>query len=144
MKHIHLFLIIIISFSSCQSTSNPKKIEIGTISKIDVHSHYQHSRSYLPSFLKKWNMRSVLVDVAKEGPEGVERSWGHYQNHATTQPDLYFLCSSLIGTGIDAPDFATNAITLLEEEINSGARMVKVWKNFWDGYTRRIRKFHSN
>ena len=130
MKHIHLFLIIIISFSSCQSTSNPKKIEIGTISKIDVHSHYQHSRSYLPSFLKKWNMRSVLVDVAKEGPEGVERSWGHYQNHATTQPDLYFLCSSLIGTGIDAPDFATNAITLLEEEINSGARMVKVWKNF--------------
>lgn len=71
MKHIHLFLIIIISFSSCQSTSNPKKIEIGTISKIDVHSHYQHSRSYLPSFLKKWNMRSVLVDVAKEGPEGL-------------------------------------------------------------------------
>tara|TARA_B110000977_G_scaffold134792_1_gene171506 strand:- start:37 stop:1101 length:1065 start_codon:yes stop_codon:yes gene_type:complete len=128
-KTLSLKLVLFCLFS-CQSIPNKKVIEIGTLAKIDVHSHYQYSRSYLPTFFKKWNMRSVLVDVAKEESLGVSRSWGNYLNHATSQHELYFLCTSLIGTGIDIPDFVKKAIQQLEDEISSGAKMVKVWKNF--------------
>ena len=98
--------------------------------KIDVHSHFRHARGYLPSLYERLNMSAVLVDVAIEDSIGIRRSWDPYLVHATTHPDLFFLCSSLIGVGIDAPDFAERAIEQLSQEIDSGAIMVKVWKNF--------------
>ena len=137
MKYIIILLSVMISLMACQS--KPEKISFGDgqtdsaeddIRKIDVHSHYRYSRGYLPTLYKRWNMRSVLVDVAREDSSGLSRSWDPYLLHARAHPDLFFLCSSLIGTGIDDPDYAKNAIEQLSQEIDSGARMVKVWKNF--------------
>jgi predicted TIM-barrel fold metal-dependent hydrolase len=102
----------------------------GTIKKIDVHSHYHYSRSYLPGLFKKWNMQSVLVDVFHEDSVGVTRSWDAYVALAKSEPELFYLCSAFIGTGIDAPDYAEKTIKQLDKEIGQGARMVKVWKNF--------------
>ena len=138
MKNTIYFLIAIISLVACKSKSEQKSfgddqtvsVNNQTIRKIDVHSHYQYSRGYLTSLYKKWNMQWVLVDVSKEDSTGITRSWDSYLVHAQAYPDLFFLCSSLIGSGIDSPDFVQRAIEQLSQEIDSGARMVKVWKNF--------------
>lgn len=100
------------------------------IKKIDVHAHFKYGRPYLPAFFKKWNMQAVLVDVAHEDSLGIRRSWEEYLALANEHPRQFFLCSSLIGVGIDSPDFASQQIERLRTEIDSGARMVKVWKNF--------------
>ncbi|WP_299487797.1 amidohydrolase family protein [uncultured Allomuricauda sp.] len=131
-------LIFILTASSCKTKSeNTAQDETSavlsderSIKKIDVHSHYKFSREYLPALHQKWNMQSVLVDVSIEDSTGITRSWNSYLAHAQKHPDLFFLCSSLIGVGIDSPDFAEQAIQQLKKEIDSGARMVKVWKNF--------------
>ncbi|MFY0653568.1 MAG: amidohydrolase family protein [Cyclobacteriaceae bacterium] len=115
--------------SSTNETQNTS-IDQQSIRKIDVHTHYRYPRAYLPELFKKWNMQSVLVDVAKADSTGIRRSWEPYLAHAKTHPDLFYLCSSLIGVGIDDPDFAQKAIEQLNQEIEAGARMVKVWKNF--------------
>ncbi len=102
----------------------------GTLKKIDVHTHFKYSREYLPEFFKKWNMQGVLVDVYREDSKGIVRSWDEYLTHAQTYPEMFRLCSAIIGVGIDAPDYAQKTIEQLSREIDSGARMVKVWKNF--------------
>ena len=83
-----------------------------------------------PDFFKDWDMQAVLVDVALEDSTGVKRSWDEYVALAEARPNLFWLCSSLIGVGIDSPDFAENEIARLTKEIEQGAKMVKVWKNF--------------
>ena len=95
-----------------------------------MHAHFKSERDYLPAFFKKWNMQGLLVDVAIADSIGINRSWDEYIALAKAQPDLFFLCSSLIGVGIDPPDFAEKQIQRLKKEITEGARMVKVWKNF--------------
>lgn len=137
MKSIIYLLFVIISLVACNTQSEIKSIKAShavltkdAIPKIDVHSHYRYTRGYLPELYKEWNMRSVLVDVAIEDSTGIVRSWDPYVAHAKVHPDLFVLCSSLIGVGIDDPDFAGDAIAQLSEEISNGARMVKVWKNF--------------
>ncbi len=138
MKNSIILLIALIGLFACKSVSEekPKKarqemaLNQQSIKKIDVHAHYKYERDYLSSFFKKWNMQAILVDVAMSDSNGIKRSWNNYMEQQRAQPDLFFLCSSLIGVGIDAPDFATKAIAQVEEEISSGATMVKVWKNF--------------
>lgn len=75
-------------------------------------------------------MQAVLVDVAKADSTGIDRSWDAYVENSKSNPESFWLCSSLIGVGIDDPDFAKDNIGRLQREIDSGARMVKVWKNF--------------
>ncbi|MEP3207635.1 MAG: amidohydrolase family protein [Maribacter sp.] len=131
-------LTAIVGLVACKSETKSKTdgdsprivLEQHSIKKIDVHVHYKYERDYLSDLFKKWNMQGVLVDVAIADSVGVKRSWNEYLGHTKAQPDLFFLCSSLIGVDIDKPDFAENAITRLKHEIFSGARMVKVWKNF--------------
>lgn len=138
MKNVIYFLIAILSLMSCKMKSEPKAstetptivISKEAIKKIDVHAHYKYSRTYLPDLFKKWNMQSVLVDVSKVDSAEVSRSWEPYLKQAKLNPELYTLCSSFIGVGIDAPDFAQQTIDRLSEEIDAGAQMVKVWKNF--------------
>ncbi len=116
-----------------QSNTEPEKtisLAKNSIKKIDVHSHFHQDRSYLPSFFESWNMQSLLVDVAIEKPTGIKRSWDEYKVMAKARPELFWLCSSLIGVGIDKPDFAEKEIVRLTKEIEEGAKMVKVWKNF--------------
>ena len=75
-------------------------------------------------------MQGVLVDVSIADSAGIRRSWDHYVRLAKTHPDLFYLCSSLIGVGIDDTDYTQREINRLNQEIEDGARMVKVWKNF--------------
>lgn len=138
MKNTIFFLIVIFSLMACKSKNEQKSSEEHqqtfiaqeSVNKIDVHAHYKYERDYLAAFFKKWNMQGVLVDVSISDTVGVNRSWDEYVAHTKAQPDLFFLCSSLIGVGIDAPDFAEKQIQRIKEEIVAGALMVKVWKNF--------------
>lgn len=137
MKYIITYLFLMITLVACKSSFDANPIlDVQTISakknipKIDVHSHYRYSRDYLPRLFEKWNMRSVLVDVSIADSTGIIRSWDSYVNHAGVQPDLFVLCSSVIGIGIDSPEFAKSVIEQLRIEIDAGAKMVKVWKNF--------------
>ena len=138
MKNSIYVLIALIGLIACKSDTNKKSpeeaqtvsIDEQTLRKIDVHAHYRHARGYLPILFNKWNMQAVLVDVAKEDSTGVVNSWIPYLDLAQAQPDLFYLCSSLIGVGIDDPDFARKNIERLSREIDAGAKMVKVWKNF--------------
>jgi len=116
-----------------QANAEPEKVVSlakNSIKKIDVHSHFHHDRDYLPSFFESWNMQSLLVDVAIEKPKAIKRSWEEYKAMAKARPELFGLCSSLIGVGIDEPGFAEKEIARLTKEIEEGAKMVKVWKNF--------------
>lgn len=138
MKNTLYVLFLISVFFACKPraesrSSNSEAVismDEGTLKKIDVHVHFKYSREYLPELFKKWNMQGVLVDVYREDPTGVVRSWDNYLTHAKTYPGLFRLCSAIIGVGIDAPDYTQKTIEQLKREIDSGARMVKVWKNF--------------
>ncbi len=138
MKNFIYPLITTFSLLACTPQSEkktssdlePVSVDIGSIKKIDVHAHYRYSRPYLSDLFKKWNMQAGLVDVAQADSDGINRSWDNYLVHAQDNPDIAFLCSSLIGVGIDAPDYAQQEIERLGREIDSGAKMVKVWKNF--------------
>ena len=138
MKNTVYFLVAIFTLLSCKSKTDEKasvndqvvSIEQKSIKKIDMHAHYQYERDYMPAFYKKWNMQALLVDVAIADSVGINRSWDEYVTHAQAQPNLFSLCSSLIGVGIDDPDFADKQIKRLKTEIEQGAKMVKVWKNF--------------
>lgn len=138
MKHFTIFLLVLTILTGCRTTTEEKSssqvmadtLQGASMKKIDVHAHYQYSREYFPDFFEKWNMQAVLVDVAKADSTGVNRSWDAYVETAKANPELFWLCSSLIGVGIDDSDFAKNNIERLQREIETGAIMVKVWKNF--------------
>lgn len=128
-----LVTLCLIACSSPASQETSANVEVpvdDNIKKIDIHAHYQYPRTYLPDLFEKWNMQAVLVDVSKADQDGINRGWQNYLALAQAQPDLFFLCSSLIGVGISEPDFAQKAIERLDQELGEGARMVKVWKNF--------------
>lgn len=128
-----LFCVIACGPRSKQNSSSDTQavpVDNMSIRKIDIHSHYRYSRDYMPALFKKWNMQAGLVDVTKADPNGITRSWDNYLALEKEQPDLFFLCSSFIGVGIDAPDYAQQIIEQLTQEIEEGAIMVKVWKNF--------------
>lgn len=98
--------------------------------KIDIHSHYKYSRAYLPEFFNKWNMKTVLVDVALKGEDGPVRNFNNYLEHYKEFPDYFFLCTTFTAFGIEDPDYIENTIAQLKKDISNGATMVKVWKNF--------------
>jgi predicted TIM-barrel fold metal-dependent hydrolase len=138
MKDLMILLVATIGLIACKPGVERKSEKINTeiplsindIPKIDMHSHYKYSRNYLPSFFKKWNMRAVLVDVPKEHPGGIKRNWNEYVKNSNANNGLYYLCTSMIGADIDNPDFIQKNIARLKQEIQAGAKMMKVWKNF--------------
>ena len=138
MKYLIYSVFVIFGLLACSHQSEQEasgndqdaSVENKGIKKIDVHAHYRYTRSYMPELFEKWNMQAVLVDVSKADSGEISRSWSHYLDLAQAQPELFFLCSSLIGVGIDDPGYAQREIDRLSKEIDAGARMVKVWKNF--------------
>ncbi|WP_289644941.1 amidohydrolase family protein [Maribacter aestuarii] len=138
MKNAKYIIIALVALMACKSEKKQNGSEEAettslrqeTIKKIDVHAHFKYERDYFKNFFNKWNMQGILVDVSKADSLGIGRSWDEYLILSQAQPDLFFLCTSLIGVGIDAPDFADRQIDRLKHEIEQGARMVKVWKNF--------------
>ena len=137
-KKAILILAMLTIIVTCKSKSEEHSSEVSSevsidrqsVKKIDMHAHFKYERDYLSAFFEKWKMQALLVDVAIADTMKINRSWDEYIAHAKAQPDLFFLCSSLIGVGIDAPDFAQKQIERISKEIEEGARMVKVWKNF--------------
>ena len=109
---------------------NATPLDKKAIKKIDAHAHFRFDRDYLEDFFTDWNMQAVLVDVAIQDSNKVNRSWNNYIKLAQKRPDLFWLCSSLIGVGIDDSDYVEKEIERLAKEIEQGAKMVKVWKNF--------------
>jgi len=138
MKNIiYLFLALVLITSCKEKSKNESKdenpvvsIDQNTIKKIDVHVHFRHDRDYLKEFFSEWNMQGMLVDVAIQDSAKIRRSWDNYVTLSEANTGLFWLCSSLIGVGIDEPDFAEKEIARLTKEIEQGAKMVKVWKNF--------------
>ena len=100
------------------------------LAKIDVHAHYKYARTYLPDFFKRWNMKAMLVDVAIENEGSINRSFENYQLLYNRYPELFYLCTTFTAHGIEQPNYIENTIRQLQSEISSGARMVKIWKNF--------------
>jgi len=132
MKKIIFLLFVLIYSTACKNGAPSKSnspIETN-VPKIDIHAHFRYPRPQLSAFFKKWNMQATLVDVAIAKENGISRSWNNYVDHAQQESDLFYLCSTFIGVGIDQPDFAEKVIAQLQKEIEQGARMVKVWKNF--------------
>lgn len=137
MKNLSLLFVYALGLScACTSaeTETPSAQEpdesYATMEKIDVHAHFQYHRDYLKPFFESWSMRGVLVDVSKQEGDSIRRSWHNYVTHQQQHEQLFTLCSSFIGVGIDHPEYAQKVIAQLQEEISAGAKMVKVWKNF--------------
>ncbi|MEO9894431.1 amidohydrolase family protein [Aurantibacter sp.] len=138
MKNTTILFLVILTLFACKPKVAKESEEINTIvsldkqsiKKVDIHTHFEFDRDYLPDFFEEWNMQGMLVDVAHHTPEGVGRSWNEYVALQKKYPDLFWLCSSLIGAGIDDPEFTEKEIARLLKEIEQGAKMVKVWKNF--------------
>ncbi|MFD0799258.1 amidohydrolase family protein [Maribacter chungangensis] len=136
-----LIFLFVLAFVSCKQNSkgpNAKvkaiaKNNVDKIDKIDIHSHFRYDTDYLKSFMDNNNMKAVLVDVAQHNTDDstkVNRSWDNYLALSKQYPDIFLLCSSLIGIGIDDPKYTEKEISRLKKEIRQGAKMVKVWKNF--------------
>ena len=132
-KNICLLLFFGIGFSSCKNAPAEETIvrKQEDFKKIDIHTHYRYDKDFLIPLLDKWNMKTLLVEVAlvdstgerkKERWEALKAQFNKYKNH-------FYLCAAFESSGIDDPDFAINIIEMLKENIASGARMVKVWKN---------------
>lgn len=97
------------------------------IRKIDVHTHYYYDRDYLIPILQDWNMMAVAVDVVTEGDS--REDWEAIRALREAHPQHILLCTGFDASKIDEPDFADNVIAQLEEDIEQGAIMVKVWKD---------------
>ena len=133
MKHLWLFPLCWLMGCQAPTTgqeeSNTQEPPGTPIAKIDIHAHYRADRDYLVELLDSFNLKPLLVDVARqdssiwmENLSGLKQVYQKYPQ--------YFYCASFGAAGIDQPGFADNVISRLQEEIDQGARMVKVWKNF--------------
>jgi len=98
------------------------------IQKIDLHTHFYHSREYHVPMLEKWNMRAMIVNVFS-GDDPSQESWEASLDHHSQHPDPYLLTTSFDASNIGEPNFSENVIKELKTDIADGAEMVKVWKN---------------
>lgn len=96
--------------------------------KVDVHTHYYYDRDYLVPILQDWNMLAVAVDVVTE--EDTQREdWAAMRALREAHPQAILLTTGFDASKIDEPTFAEDVIAQLEEDIEQGAIMVKVWKD---------------
>lgn len=125
-------IIGLLSFSACATNSPPAdaSLPISSMEKIDIHTHYRADRSYLSGLLEDWKMKGLLVEVVTSDSNGIKRSWPRLLDQQRKYPTQFTLCTGFSAFGIDAPDYSQRMIDQLETEIEAGAKMVKVWKNF--------------
>jgi len=135
MKYLPFLLVFVLLACSTstkkvkdQEEASSAHVDLKSMKKIDFHTHYRYDREFLMPLLKKWNMQTVLVDVQKEDLEQNTVLWEALKTQYNKYNDQFFLCASFESSNIDDPDFAKKIIAKLEDDIASGARMVKVWK----------------
>jgi predicted TIM-barrel fold metal-dependent hydrolase len=119
---------VILACSSCSDDTSNIEHDLSTISKIDIHAHYSYSREYLPELFERWNMKAVIIDVARGVEEAERTRWHAMIKHSEEYPYYLFLCTSFDAYNIEEPDYAQKVINQLEDDIEAGAIMVKVWK----------------
>ena len=123
-------IVVLFVFWKCNQSDSISYKTFEQLPKIDIHSHYKYSREYLPEFLNKWNMKTVLVDVAFENEDSLIRNFDNYLDHYKEFPQYFFLCTTFTAAGIENPNFINKTIEQLQKDLSRGATMVKVWKNF--------------
>lgn len=100
------------------------------IPKIDFHAHYRADRDYLIPLFDSFNLQAVLVDVGRvDEDRWIEQRTGLIENFQKNS-ELFFFCTSFTANGIDQPEYADKIIAHIINDLEIGARMVKVWKNF--------------
>lgn len=109
-----------------RSADQETAMEMESIPKIDVHTHYSYPRGYLIPLLDEWNMRAVVVEVLTD-PE--RERWQNMLEHHEMHPEHLLLCTSFDAARIEEPDFAESTVAQLREDLARGAVAVKVWKN---------------
>jgi len=133
IKRMNLILLILF-LAACKSPSPSKGLvtaeEFKQLPKIDVHAHYKYPRTYLIDFFNRWNLKAMLVDVAIENEGTVVRNFDNYAAHQKLYPESFYLCTTFTADGIEEADYAERIIAQLKKDIDQGAIMVKVWKNF--------------
>jgi len=100
------------------------------IPKIDFHAHFRAERDYLIPVLDSFNMKAVLVDVGRVDEDRWHQQRAGLIENFQRHPDHYFFCTSFTANGIDQPDYADKVISHIQGDLEIGAQMVKVWKNF--------------
>ncbi len=102
-----------------------------SIERIDFHTHLFYDRPFLPSLMEEWNMRAAIINITgkKIFDESMDRRWQAMLAMKERRPDQFFLCTSFDAEPIDEPNFAERVIAGLQEDIDAGAVMVKVWKD---------------
>lgn len=126
------FLLLVLGIAIFAGCTSPREeaessaTSWAAMPKIDVHAHYTYPRDYLVPLLDKWNMRAAVVEIITED----ERTrWEPMVAHQRRYPEHLILCTTFDAAKIDEPDFAGNAVAQLREDLERGAKMVKVWKN---------------
>jgi predicted TIM-barrel fold metal-dependent hydrolase len=127
-------LIYLVLIQSCNQINTGEQQEDSTpvpqIKKIDFHAHYRSDRDYLIPLFDSLNLQPLLVDVGRVDTANWHRQRKGLIENFQKHPDRYFFCTSFTANEIDDPDYAENIIKHLKHDLDLGARMVKVWKNF--------------
>lgn len=127
---ISIFFIALLLASGCASGDSPvgrQETNPQALRKIDAHAHYRQNNDALIVTLDRWNMGAVLINVASTG--SIEEKWDDMIVLQTAHPGYFTLCATFDPFLFNEPDFAERVIAQLDETIEQGAKMVKVWKN---------------
>lgn len=131
MKYQYLLpLLFLLACADSPKSEAPIESPNDEFQRIDFHAHYRYDRDFLVPLLDEWNMKAVIIHVSLGEAEKDSARWNALVNQYQKYPNKFFLCSGFDGVGIDDPGYAERIINRLEKEIEAGATMVKVWKNF--------------
>ena len=112
------------------ASTSPEMTPDASMPKIDLHAHYRAQRDYLLPLFDSLNLQSLLVDVGRVDEEAWEKQRAglieNYQQHQ----EYYYFCTSFTANGIEHDDYADKIIAHIQHDLDLGAVMVKVWKNF--------------
>ena len=98
--------------------------------KIDLHAHYRAQRDYLLPLFDSLNLQSLLVDVGRVDEKAWKKQRAGLIENFQQHQDYYYFCTSFTANGIDDDDYADKIIAHIQHDLDLGAVMVKVWKNF--------------
>jgi predicted TIM-barrel fold metal-dependent hydrolase len=96
--------------------------------KIDIHAHYFNDMPAFVEMLKASNMKVINICVFKNRPEMINLL---HERAATLKdkysPTMQFACTFDL-TRIDDSDFVSRTTEWLDKQFDSGALMMKIWK----------------
>lgn len=105
--------------------------DAAAIAKIDVHMHLFADRAALDSLFRRWNMSVVDINLPQTPlyPGTPQSRWSRMLQLRAKHPARVVLCATPDLTGIGRPDFPAAALAELTSALDSGAALIKVWKN---------------